>query len=66
MACVGIPEMRPPELRVSPMGRLPDVRAHVNGPTPPFTTSCILYAVPPKPSERLVVFMDKGAGERLE
>ena len=32
---LGVPETTPDELSVNPFGSLPDVRAHVYGPTPP-------------------------------
>ncbi len=51
---VGVPEITPALLRVSPVGRLPDVTDHVMG-VVPVEDKTALYAVPDVPEERLVV-----------
>ncbi len=34
-ATVGVPERRPPEVRVRPVGSVPAIRVHVFAPNPP-------------------------------
>jgi hypothetical protein len=47
---VGVPERTPEGLRVSPFGRLPDVRAHVYGGTPPVALNVNDYGTPTVPA----------------
>ncbi len=54
---VGVPEITPAALRVSPAGRLPELTDHVMG-VVPVAVKTALYAVPAVPEERLVVVIE--------
>jgi hypothetical protein len=57
-AAVGVPEITPELLSVSPAGSAPAVSVQVKGVTPPLAVRVSLYAVPTMPSgNRLVVMV---------
>jgi hypothetical protein len=52
---VGVPEMTPLPLRLSPAGKLPLPTEYANAPAPPLTLRVCEYAVPSVPAGRVVV-----------
>jgi hypothetical protein len=61
-AVVGVPEITPPALKLSPAGRLPVWRDQEYGVTPPVAANVWLYATPIWPLGRLDVVTDRSAG----
>ena len=59
---VGVPEITPAWLRLSPAGSVPEARVHVRVPLPPVATSVTLYAVPTVPPANAPLVVIAGAG----
>ena len=58
---LGVPEMTPEVMRLSPLGSFPTIRVHVYGGTPPVASRFREYATPAVPVGRLVVAIASGA-----
>ena len=59
---VGVPEITPALLRLSPAGSAPEARVQVRVPVPPVAASAALYAVPTVPPANAPLVVIAGAG----
>ena len=59
---VGVPEITPPELRLKPLGRVPEAKLHVTAPAPPLACRETEYAAPIVPAVRGEVVATVGGG----
>ena len=59
---VGVPEITPALLRLSPAGSVPEARVQVSVPLPPVAVSVVLYAVPTVPPANAPLVVIAGAG----
>jgi hypothetical protein len=59
---VGVPEITPPPLRLTPLGSVPEAKLHVRVPAPPLACRVTEYAAPTVPAVRGEVVVTVGGG----